>query len=69
MKKKTLNIGITGHDASYLAELLIGKVYKVNSLSRRILLNTNKGIAHLISNHHVANNLIQSVKNIIFVTP
>ena len=38
MAKKALITGITGQDASYLAELLLSKGYEVHGIIRRVAL-------------------------------
>ena len=38
MSKVALITGITGQDGSYLAELLLGKGYKVHGIVRRVAL-------------------------------
>jgi GDPmannose 4,6-dehydratase len=47
--KTALITGITGQDGSYLAELLLGKGYKVVGLVRRSSTDTNNRIGHLLS--------------------
>src|SRR5215469_6303304 len=52
MAKRALIIGITGQDGSYLAELLVGKLYEVHGLIRRAsLLNTDR-IDHMYRDPH-----------------
>jgi GDPmannose 4,6-dehydratase len=51
--KTALVTGITGQDGAYLAELLLGKGYKVHGVKRRSsLLNTGR-IDHLYEDPHV----------------
>jgi GDPmannose 4,6-dehydratase len=53
-QKVALITGITGQDGAYLAELLLGKGYKVHGIKRRAsLFNTNR-IDHLYQDPHVA---------------
>lgn len=47
MTKKAIITGITGQDGSYLAELLLGKEYKVYGLQRRASLPNTARIDHL----------------------
>src|SRR3989344_2132811 len=46
-QKKVLITGITGQDGSYLAELLIGKGYRVFGLTRRTSTVNNERIEHI----------------------
>jgi GDPmannose 4,6-dehydratase len=47
MKKKALITGITGHDGSYLAELLLQKGYEVYGMVRRSSTETFERINHI----------------------
>ncbi len=47
MAKTALITGITGQDGSYLAELLLGKGYRVVGMTRRSSTLTDERIAHL----------------------
>ncbi|MEK3725871.1 GDP-mannose 4,6-dehydratase [Paenibacillus sp. FSL H8-0034] len=47
MKKHALITGITGQDGSYLAELLLGKGYKVYALRRRTSVPILENIQHI----------------------
>src|SRR3954462_11307235 len=47
MAKTALITGITGQDGSYLAELLLGKGYRVVGMTRRSSTVTDGRIAHL----------------------
>jgi GDPmannose 4,6-dehydratase len=59
--KTALVTGITGQDGSYLAELLLGKGYKVIGIKRRTSLITTDRINHLYNNK----NFILSYGNLI----
>lgn len=50
--KKALITGITGQDGSYLAELLLGKGYKVHGVIRRSSTFNTDRIDHLYSDPH-----------------
>src|SRR3989338_5105164 len=50
MKKRVLITGITGQDGSYLAELLLGKGYKVYGMVRRSSTENFNRIEHLREN-------------------
>jgi GDPmannose 4,6-dehydratase len=47
MTKTAFITGITGQDGSYLAELLLGKGYRVVGMTRRSSTATNERVAHL----------------------
>ena len=47
MAKRAIITGITGQDGSYLAELLLGKGYRVFGLQRRASLPNTERIDHL----------------------
>ncbi|TVQ66778.1 MAG: GDP-mannose 4,6-dehydratase [Balneolaceae bacterium] len=53
--KTALITGITGQDGSYLAELLIGKGYKVHGIKRRASLFNTERIDHLYEDPHTVN--------------
>ena len=46
--KRALITGITGHDGSYLAELLLEKGYEVHGMTRRASLPNTERIEHLL---------------------
>ena len=48
MSKKALITGISGQDGSYLAELLLGKGYKVFGITRRRSQGMPQNLAHLL---------------------
>ena len=48
MTKTALITGITGQDGSYLAELLLGKGYRVVGMTRRSSTVANERVAHLM---------------------
>ncbi len=48
MRKTALITGITGQDGSYLAELLLGKGYRVVGMTRRSSTLGNERVAHLM---------------------
>jgi len=52
MAKRALIIGITGQDGSYLAELLVGKLYEVHGLIRRASLFNTDRIDHMYRDPH-----------------
>ena len=54
--KVALITGITGQDGAYLAELLLGKGYKVHGLKRRSSLFNTTRIDHLIRDIHEKSN-------------
>lgn len=47
-RKTALITGVTGQDGSYLAELLLGKGYRVIGMQRRTSTETSGRIAHLM---------------------
>lgn len=51
--KTALITGITGQDGAYLAELLLGKGYKVHGIKRRASLFNTDRIDHLYEDPHV----------------
>jgi GDPmannose 4,6-dehydratase len=53
LDKKALITGITGQDGSYLAELLLGKGYKVYGVVRRSSVFNTERIDHLLSDAHL----------------
>ncbi len=53
--KKALITGITGQDGSYLAELLLSKVYEIHGIVRRTSLLNRERIDHLISDKEYLN--------------
>ncbi len=53
--KTALITGITGQDGSYLAELLLGKGYKVFGLRRRSSTSNTSRIEHLLKNEDFTN--------------
>jgi len=53
--KKALITGITGQDGSYLAELLLDKVYEVHGIIRRASMFNTGRIDHLYEDSHVDN--------------
>jgi len=52
MNKTALITGITGQDGAYLAELLLGKGYKVHGIKRRTSLFNTDRIDHLYHDPH-----------------
>ena len=48
MTKTALITGITGQDGSYLAELLLGKGYRVVGMTRRSSTVANERVAHVL---------------------
>ena len=48
MSKTALITGITGQDGSYLAELLLGKGYRVVGMTRRTSTDVHERISHLV---------------------
>ncbi len=52
MNKVALISGITGQDGSYLAELLLGKGYRVHGIVRRSSVFTTQRIEHLYQDRH-----------------
>ncbi|MHA8069563.1 GDP-mannose 4,6-dehydratase [Aquirufa ecclesiirivi] len=52
-QKVALITGITGQDGAYLAELLIGKGYRVHGIKRRSSLINTQRIDHLYQDPHV----------------
>lgn len=48
MKKRSLILGITGQDGSYLAEILLEKGYEVHGLIRRSATGNTRNIDHLL---------------------
>jgi GDPmannose 4,6-dehydratase len=54
MEKTALITGITGQDGSYLAELLLGKGYRVIGLVRRSSLVVKTRIEHLYKMSHIS---------------
>ncbi|WP_200980075.1 GDP-mannose 4,6-dehydratase [Echinicola sp. 20G] len=54
-QKVALITGITGQDGAYLAELLLGKGYKVHGIKRRASLFNTDRIDHLYEDPHVKN--------------
>ncbi|RPG88655.1 MAG: NAD-dependent epimerase/dehydratase family protein [Crocinitomicaceae bacterium TMED209] len=48
---KKFLIGITGQDGSYLAELLLKKVYEVHAIIRRPSVFTTKTIHYIYDKH------------------
>ena len=50
--KKALITGVTGHDGSYLAELLLGKGYEVHGIKRRTSLFNTDRIDHIYQDPH-----------------
>src|ERR1051325_3445118 len=55
MTKRALIIGITGQDGSYLAELLVGKLYDVHGVIRRSSLFNTDRIDHMYCDPHSQN--------------
>ena len=55
MSKIALITGITGQDGAYLAELLLGKGYKVHGIKRRASLLNTQRIDHLYEDPHIEN--------------
>ena len=53
MSKRALITGITGQDASFLAELLLGKGYEVWGVMRRSSTTTTSRIQHLLSDERL----------------
>src|SRR6188472_1362781 len=53
--KTALITGITGQDGAYLAELLLGKGYKVHGIKRRSSLINTQRIDHLYQDPHEKN--------------
>lgn len=53
MEKNALITGITGQDGSYLAELLLGKGYKVYGMVRHSSLERFDRIAHILGRVHL----------------
>ena len=53
--KKTLILGVTGQDGSYMADLLINKKYEVHGLLRKSATGNTKNITHLINNKKIFN--------------
>jgi len=53
MKKKAFITGITGHDGSYLAELLLSKHYEVHEIIRRSSVFTSARINHFFDNKNL----------------
>ena len=51
MNKTAFITGITGQDGAYLAELLIGKGYRVHGLWRRASTDNTERIKHLLRKH------------------
>ncbi len=47
MSKTALITGITGQDGSYLAELLLGKGYRVVGMTRRTSTDVHERIQHI----------------------
>lgn len=52
-KKIALITGITGQDGSFLAELLLGKGYKVHGITRRASISNTARIDHLIARNAI----------------
>ena len=50
--KKALITGITGQDGSYLAEILLGKVYEVHGIIHKSSSFNTQRIDHLYSDSH-----------------
>lgn len=55
MEKTALITGVTGQDGAYLAELLLGKGYRVHGLKRRSSSFNTGRIDHLYQDPHVQN--------------
>jgi GDPmannose 4,6-dehydratase len=55
MEKTALITGVTGQDGAYLAELLLGKGYRVHGLKRRSSSFNTGRIDHLYQDPHVEN--------------
>jgi len=50
--KKALITGITGHDGSYLSELLLSKGYEVHGTIRRASVFNTERIDHIYRDRH-----------------
>jgi GDPmannose 4,6-dehydratase len=54
-KKKTLIVGITGQDGSYMADFLLKKNYQVHGIIRKSSTGNYKNILHLVNDNKVMN--------------
>tara|TARA_B100001057_G_scaffold302369_1_gene302576 strand:+ start:10948 stop:11946 length:999 start_codon:yes stop_codon:yes gene_type:complete len=55
MKKKSLILGVTGQDGSYLADFLIKKNFQVHGLIRKSATGNTKNISHLLEDKKIIN--------------